>query len=102
MAQGTGSAVATFPASPQAGKPNVGSNTASIAVTGLTTFTDTDNASAWIMGSDFTASNNAYAHAFTPIECTITNPITGVGFTIELLSEWRLDGDFKVRYVWAT
>lgn len=102
MAKGTGSATVTFPVSAQAGKPVVGSSIASTVVTGLVDFLATDNVSVWIMGSDSTADHNAYEHAIAPIECSMSNPVSGVGFTIDLTSNIRLDGDFKVRFVWAT
>lgn len=83
-------------------KPVVGSNDASVTVTGLTTFAATDNVEVWLMGNDSTSAHNAMEHALAPIKLRISNPIAGVGFTINASSQYRLDGDFKVRYVWAS
>jgi hypothetical protein len=83
-------------------KPSPGTNKTSVAVTGLSTFTATDAVEAWIMGSDSTASHNSFEHAVAPIQLRITNPITGTGFTIQATSEYRLTGDFKVRFAFTS
>lgn len=85
-----------------AAKPSPGSNTASVTVTGLTGFTNTDSVEAWIMAQDTTADHNSFEHACAPIKLRVTNPVTGVGFTIKASSEFRLTGDFKVRYVYTS
>jgi hypothetical protein len=82
--------------------PAPGSNDTTKVITGLTSFTSTDTAQAWIMGSDSTLSHNSFEHAVAPIRLRITNPITGVGFTIQASSEFRLTGDFKVRYAYSS
>jgi hypothetical protein len=81
---------------------NIGSNVASVTVTGQTELLATDNIDAWIQGTDSTADHNAYEHKITPIKLSVTNIIPGIGFDIIGLSEYRLDGDFKVRWAWAT
>lgn len=92
MSTGTGSATITF-----------GNDTrAAVTVTGLTAFTNTDHAEAWIMGSDSTSTHSQIEHQIAPIKLKVTNPITGVGFTINATSDYRLTGDFKVRYVYAS
>jgi hypothetical protein len=83
-------------------KPKLGSHSTSVTVTGLSSFTNTDHVEAWIMGSDNTSSHNQIEHQLTPIKFKITNPISGVGFTINATSEYRLTGDFKIRYVYAS
>ena len=82
--------------------PTPGANQASVTITGLTGFNATDSVQAWIMGSDFTSSNSSYEHSVAPIDFYITNPITATGFTINAKSPIKLDGDFKVRYVWTS
>ena len=80
-----------------------GSNTATaINITGLASFTNTDNVEVWLMGSDSTSDHNQMEHAIAPIKFKITNPISGVGFTINATSEYRLTGTYKVRYCWAS
>lgn len=101
MAQGTGAATINFPLSAQSGKPAPGTNKTSIAVTGLTTFTDTDTVEAWVIGES-TSDHNAYEHILVPIRLRVTDPITGTGFTIQATSEYRLTGDFKVRYAFSS
>lgn len=83
-------------------KPVVGSNVATVTITGQTGLLATDNIDAWIMGSDSTADHNAYEHKLKPFKPVITNVVAGVGFDIMGISDTRLDGDFKVRWAWAT
>lgn len=83
-------------------KPNVGSNIASITITGQTALQATDSIEAWIQGTDSTADHNAYEHKIKPFKPKIANVVAGVGFDIIGISELRLDGDFKVRWAWAT
>jgi hypothetical protein len=97
----TGSAVINFPVSAQSGKPIVGTNTASLTLTGLTSFNDTDAIEVWVQGSDTTADHNEVEHALVPIQLRATNPVSGEGFTIVANSPYRLDGDFKVRYAFT-
>jgi hypothetical protein len=94
--------ISTLQAETSPAKPVPGSNDATTTVTGLSTFTATDAVEAWIMGSDATASHNSFEHAVAPIRLRITNPITGTGFTIQATSEYRLTGDFKVRFAFTS
>lgn len=81
--------------------PVVGSNIATVTVTGQSGLLITDAIDCWIQASDSTADHNAYEHKIAPIKLAITNVVAGVGFDIVGLSEHRLDGDFKVRWVWS-
>lgn len=101
MGQGIGQVTLTFPADPQSGAPVVGSNVAAVTVTGLTAFTDTDTVQAWLM-ADSTSDYNSYEHKLAPLQIRVRNPITGVGFTIEAVSECRLQGTFNVRYAFIS
>ena len=107
MATGTGNTTITFSNDARAEESYdkfgvLGSHTTSATITGLTEFTNTDHAEAWIMGSDSTATHTQLEHQMAPIKFKITNPISGVGFTINATSDYRLTGDFKVRYVYAS
>jgi hypothetical protein len=84
-----------------AAAPVPGTNSTSLTVTGLTTFNATDAVEVWVQGSDTTADHNEVEHALAPIQLRATNPVSGVGFTINATSPHRLDGDFKVRYAFT-
>ena len=81
--------------------PVPGTNTASTTVTGLTAFTDTDTVQTWLM-ADSTSDYNSYEHKLAPLQIRVKNPITGVGFTIEAVTDFRLTGTFKVRYAFIS
>ena len=102
MAANYGTDTLTFAVDAQAGNPIVGSNTATVTVTGQTGLLATDQIDAWIQGSDSTADHNAYEHKIAPIKLAVMNVVAGTGFDIVGFSEHRLDGDFKVRWAWAT
>jgi hypothetical protein len=101
MGQGIGQTTLTFPDSPQSGRPAPGTNTASTTVTGLTAFTDTDTVQTWLM-ADSTSDYNSYEHKLAPLQIRVKTPITGVGFTIEAVTDFRLTGTFKVRYAFIS
>ena len=82
-------------------KPVVGSNFASVTITGQTGLLATDNIDCWIQASDSTADHNATEHKIVPIKLAATNIVAGVGFDIYGISELRLDGAFAVRWAWA-
>jgi hypothetical protein len=94
MANGTGSAELDFGA---------GSNSASVAVTGLTGITALSKAEAWIMGDDTSADHTAEDHRFFPVFAALTcgTPSSGVGFTIYGRSSQQMQGKWTVRYVWT-
>lgn len=79
----------------------LGSNEASVAVTGQTAILTTSYAEAWIMAeasTEHTASDQAYAALFMATTC---GPATaGVGFTIQARSTEKLRGRFKISWVW--
>jgi hypothetical protein len=98
-AQGT--ATLTFAADSNPGKPVVGSNFATVTVTGQIALAATDAIDVWIQGTDSTASHNAYEHQIADIRLAVTNVVAGVGFDITAYSDMRLDGDFQVRWAWV-
>ena len=102
MATNHGTAIMYFDADSRPAMACIGSNVASVTVTGQIGLLATDNIDAWIQGTDSTADHNAIEHKLAPIKLSITNIVPGTGFDIIGLSEYRLDGDFKVRWAWAT
>lgn len=95
MATGTGTATLDFGATP-------GTNIAEVAVTGQAGLVATDHVEVFMMGTDSTATHNAYEHKVVPMRLTISSITAGVGFMITGVTDYRLDGTFKVRWVWAT
>lgn len=95
MATGTGTATLDFGAAP-------GTNIVSVAVTGLTGLVATDHVEAFMMGTDSTATHNAYEHMVAPIRLSVTSITAGSGFTITGVTDYRLTGTFKIHYVWAS
>lgn len=81
---------------------STGSNEASVAVTGVSEILSTNSAEAFMMyeaSSEHTANDHAYAAAFVGLTCS--TPTNGVGFTIYARSTEKLNGKFKLRFVWA-
>jgi hypothetical protein len=79
-----------------------GSNEASVAVTGQASILSTSAAEAWLMAEaqdTHTANDAAYAALFMAVSCSI--PTDAIGFTINARSLEKLQGQFKVRWVWA-
>lgn len=94
MATGTGTATIDFGA---------GSNEASVSVTGQASILATSKADAFVMADDttvdHTASDHRYFDALAGLTCG--TPTAGVGFTIYATSTQKLEGTYKVRWVWA-
>ena len=92
----TGQATIDFGSAP-------GTNTTSIVVTGQTNILTTSTISSFIMG-DSTASgsigHNADEHSMVPITLTADTIVVGTSFTINAVSQWRLESTFIVRWVW--
>ena len=94
MAGAVGNATLNFGATP-------GTNIVSVNVTGQASITGTSSVEAFMMGVDSTATHNTYEHAMAPIQLSCTAISAGIGFTIQGISETRLTGTFKVRWVWS-
>jgi len=80
-----------------------GSNEATVTITGLTGITSTSKVESWVMEDttvDHTANDHAYFALFSSLICSI--PVLDTGFTIKAVSQYKLTGTFKVRYVWTT
>jgi hypothetical protein len=102
MAFGTGVATVSFPVSAQAGKPYIGSNEGKVTVTGIASIDANSSVEVFIMGNDSTTDHNAIEHEIIDLKLTVENIVPGTGFDIVAISSQRLDGDFKVHYVWST
>jgi hypothetical protein len=96
MATGTGTATINFGAFP-------GSNEATVVVSGQGTISATSKAEAWVMGDDSTADHTARDHRYFDVFCGLTcgTPTAATGFTIYATSQQKLQGTYKVRWVWA-
>ena len=98
MATGTGVAEIDFGAFP-------GANEASIAITGQTGISATSKAESWVMADDVssdtlhTAADHRYLPQFASFTCG--TPTAGTGFTIYGRSVHKLQGKWKLRWVWA-
>lgn len=91
----TGSAVIDFGAYP-------GSNEASVVVSGQSSILATSSVEAWLMAEvqgTHTVNDATYASLLTAIVCSV--PTASTGFTIYARSVEKLQGQFKVRWVWA-
>jgi len=92
VAGGTGSAVLNFGATP-------GTNLVETVVVGQTGILAGSQVAVWMM-PEATATHNAYEHAVVPMKLSGGDIVPGVGFTIRAVTDWRLDGTFKVRWSW--
>jgi hypothetical protein len=80
-----------------------GSNEASIAVTGQTTISATSKVEAFVMGDDTTSDHTANDHRYFAalVGLTCGTPVAGSYFEIHARCIQKLQGTFKVRWVWA-
>ncbi len=80
-----------------------GSNEASVTITGQSSILTTSSVEAFIMADDsttqHTASDHKYLTALVGLSCS--SPTAGSGFTIHARSLEKLQGTFKIRWVWA-
>lgn len=96
MANATGDALIQFGS-------GLGSNEASVSVSGQTAISSTSKVEAFVMGddstSDHTASDHRYFESFANLTCG--TPSNGTGFTIYARSIHKLTGEWRVRWVWS-
>ena len=81
-----------------------GSNEASIAVTGQASILATSYVEAWVMADDTTADHTASDHKYVEVvgtKFTCGTPTAGVGFTIYGRCIDKMQGTFKLRWVWS-
>lgn len=97
MATGQGTITFNFGSAP-------GTNIVTTAVTGQTSISATSKVEVYLMGTDSTATHNAYEHQILPLlgtALTITSITAGTGFTAQMATLARLTGTVQARYVWA-
>lgn len=97
MATGLGTVVFDFGSAP-------GTNLVTTTITGLTTISGTSKVDLYLMGTDSTATHNAYEHAILPLgglALTCINVTAATGFTAQAATTQRLTGTIAARYVWA-
>lgn len=96
MATGQGTVTFDFGSAP-------GTNIVQTAVTGQTSIGSTSKVEIYLMGTDSTATHNAYEHALLPLDLALScvSVTAGTGFTAQAASRLRLTGTFTARYVWA-
>jgi hypothetical protein len=96
MASGVGNIVFDFGASP-------GTNVVNTTITGLTTIGASSKVEIYIMGTDSTATHNAYEHALLPLAVafSVISVNAGTGFVGQAATMLRLTGTVNARYVWA-
>lgn len=91
-----GTAIIDFGAAP-------GSNEASVAVTGQAAILNTSVAEAWVMADDTTSDHTAEDHRYIEVigtKFTCGTPTAGVGFTIYGRCVDKMQGTFKLNWVW--
>jgi hypothetical protein len=92
-----GTATLNFGAAP-------GTNVVTTAVTGQTGFDATSaEIRLWFNGDDSTATHNAYEHMMAPmiISLSPTSLVSGTGFTITAMTDYRITGTFAVHWSWV-
>ena len=97
MATGQGTVTFNFGSAP-------GTNVVTTAVSDAT-ISGTSKVEVYLMGTDSTATHNAYEHSLLPmlapmgLSCIAVS--AGVGFTAQMATQLRLTGTIQARYVWA-
>jgi len=95
MASGIGESVIDFGEFP-------GSNQVIVSVTGQSLITTESHVEAFFMAettSDHTPADHAFADTLVDLTCGV--PIAGTGFSIYATSWQKMQGTFKVRWVWT-
>jgi hypothetical protein len=94
MANGQGTSTIDF---------STGLNEAAIAVTGQAAILATSTAEAFIMADDTTSGHSANDHRYFSalVGLSCGTPTAATGFTIYARSTEKLNGTFKVRWVWS-
>lgn len=97
MATGVGTATVDFTATPN----QIGT----VTVTGQAALTATDHVEAFFQGNDSTTDHTADNHKFIfPMFCqpVVDNVVAATGFRITLMFPFKVAGQVKVRWVWAS
>ncbi len=80
----------------------LGSNEASVAITGQSAILSTSYVESWMMAeasTEHTLGDQTYAQLFMSLTCGV--PTDATGFTIYARSTEKLTGKFKIRWVWV-
>jgi hypothetical protein len=96
MATGQGNITFDFGSAP-------GTNVVQTAVTGQPSIGAGSKVEIYMMGTDSTATHNAYEHALLPMDVALScvSVTAGTGFTAQAATQQRLTGTFTARYIWA-
>jgi hypothetical protein len=96
MATGQGTVTFNFGAAPD-------TNIVTTAVTGQAAIGSGSKVEIYMMGTDSTATHNAYEHAILPLDLALscTSITVGTGFTAQAATTQRLTGTIQARFVWA-
>ena len=96
MASGQGTVTFDFGSAP-------GTNVVTTAVTGQGTISGTSKVEIYMMGTDSTATHNAYEHSILPLDLALSciSITASTGFTAQAASQQRLTGTFAARFVWT-
>lgn len=79
-----------------------GTNIVTTAVSS-STISSTSKVEIYLMGTDSTATHNAFEHSILPLDLALSciSITAGVGFTAQAATTLRLTGTFTARWVWA-
>lgn len=77
-----------------------GTNMTTAVITGQTGISSDSIVNCVVMANGSTATHNAYEHGIVPLTLRCISIIPGVGFTVQIASEWRLTGSFAFRWTW--
>lgn len=77
-----------------------GTNYVTTTVTGQTGILTSSYIQCYLMAQDSTADHNAYEHSIVPMIVRAGNIVAGTGFDIIAVCDWRLTGQFKIRWQW--
>jgi hypothetical protein len=77
-----------------------GSQLADTAITGQASILTTSRIRAWVAGVA-TADHNVAEHLIVPVRVVIRDVVAGTGFTIQVISDWHLNGLFTVQWEWV-
>jgi hypothetical protein len=82
----------------------IGTNVVTATVSDAT-ISATSKVEIYLMGTDSTATHNAYEHSLlpmlAPMGLSCISVTAGVGFTAQIATQLRLTGTIQARYVWA-
>lgn len=79
-----------------------GSSESTVSVTGLTSITASSSVILQVCSDDSTTTHTPNDHKYLPLICNFSYSIQpSIGFTINAVSQYNLNGSFKIRYSWS-